>query len=149
MLLAKLKRAWRQWQAARYGKWYAEQRSLIDTIRKSFINHLLAKEPDIIEAIAKQSRVMGENRRAVIAIFISEAAYVNILRKIVEPSEKVSETVNVIKLLQEPVGYLGALPIYLSGLLSKAPIFVVGEISWQLRSDRESRESRVNGDTGE
>jgi len=115
------------------------QTSLEDTeailrhIRKHVTAHILNDNARLFSAIAKQKMLLNEKNRNAIAIFISEAELNLMLQDIVtgEPSY-IKSLHNSLVDLNVPIGYIGELPIYVSRLLTEAPIFVVGSIRWEL-----------------
>lgn len=119
-----------RWKA----KWGREQlkkhRKFLDEIRTQFVAHLLKKEPTLVDAFSKQTRIL--NGRKVITICITEKLYRTLLQKFVTPIDVIDDIVDTIKVTGEPVGYWVDIPIYMNHLLQKAPIFVVGEITWEL-----------------
>jgi len=103
----------------------------LNEVRTQFIDHILKKEPTLIDAIAKQVRIL--NGRKIVAIFITEDFYRELLNKFMFPPEAIEGVVGTIKATGEPVGFWSGVPVYVSMLMEKAPIFVVGEIKWELK----------------
>jgi hypothetical protein len=117
----------------------ANESSLKDTevilrhIREQVTSHILNDNTRLFNAIAKQKMILNEKNRSAVAIFISEAEFNFILQDIVNGDlNYISELHNSLVALNVPIGYLGELPIYVSRLLTEAPIFVVGSIKWCL-----------------
>jgi hypothetical protein len=124
---------WHRRQLRKYKQWDVIRRQLIESVKFTFIKQLLNKEPILLEAIAKQSSIMQNNGRETIAVFVSEDTCKHILEQCVEPVESVDDIIQTFKTTGESLGSIGEVPVYLSSLMNRAPIFVVGEISWQLR----------------
>lgn len=95
----------------------------------------MSKEVDLIDAYAKQSHILARDNRAIIAIFMREDVYRAILEKCIKPKEGVAGIFTTMKATNEPIGFFGEIPIYLSSLMTQAPIFVSGEINWKLRNE--------------
>ena len=111
---------------------YKKQHEFLDSIKNTFNTHLISKEYSILEGIVKQSKILRSNDRDVIAIFITIPTYRDILKRCVVPNNTVENIININLLLAAPVGNIGEIPIYVSPLMKQAPVFVVGEIKWEL-----------------
>lgn len=118
-------------------KWATEQskkhREFLNTVKSAFVTQLTAHEFSIMEGITKQSFILKRDDRKIIAIFVDETTCKQILMNCVTPVESVPTILTTIKNTEEPIGHVDDIPVYISQLMSKAPVFVVGEITWQLR----------------
>jgi len=107
--------------------------SILRNIREQVTGYILNNNSRLFNAIAKQKIILDDNRRTALAIFISKAAFYIILQDIVTGDlNYINELHESLIALNVPVGYLGHLPIYVSALLTEAPILVVGSIRWSL-----------------
>lgn len=124
------RRTFRRWKAKLVRDQLKKHRKFLDEVREKFVDHLFGKEPTLIDAFAKQIRILKDRR--IIAVFMTEDLYRSLLQKFVQPTSVIDDIVSTVKSTGEPVGFIGNIPIYINTLLEKAPIFVVGEIKWEL-----------------
>ena len=113
-----------------FQKTTSDTQKVIEQIRKTVTDQIINHYPPLLAAIAKQKIILQEQSRQNIAIFMSSDMFMELMN-----SAKVSDVeqlYDVMKDLGVPIGFLGELPIYLSELLTEAPIFVVGGIRWEL-----------------
>ena len=105
----------------------------INNMREVVINQILNNHESLFIAIAKQRKILANNHRKPIAIFLSPDMFKELLRAdTTTGTEKIDELYSILKDLRVPVGFLGELPIYISELLTDAPVQVVGDIRWSL-----------------
>ena len=103
-------------------------------LRKAVVDQILNHQPQLFDAIAKQRIILAKQERAPVAIFLNPEIFKELLRNALsdEQPDKVDSLYDAIQGLDMPVGHLGSLPIYVTELLSKAPVFVAGGINWSL-----------------
>ena len=103
-------------------------------LRETVVNQILNDQPQLFDAIAKQRIILANQNREPVAIFLNVSTFKMLLLNELgdKQQNEVESLYEAIKGLDMPVGHLGALPIYVSGLLVEAPVFVAGGISWQL-----------------
>ncbi len=110
---------------------FQETQAIIGQIRSTIQDQVLNHHVKLFNGIAKQKMVLNDQGRTSIAIFISPDMFKDLIA--VATSDDQAETLYEIMLgLRTPVGFLGDLPIYISELLTDAPVFVVGGIRWEL-----------------
>jgi len=129
-------RFYKEWKTKRDSRIFAEKYKVhtefMDRVRTSFTSGFM-KDPTLIDAYSKQSRILQKSdNRTVIAVFVDEGTYIQVLKSCINPIDKVDTIVTTVKATGEPIGAIGDIPMYLSSLMSKAPVFVVGEIRWEL-----------------
>lgn len=109
-----------------------EQKKLISDIRKNVTNFILNDDIKTFDAIAKQKVILNDRNRDAIAIFLSTKQFKKILTSMLmdTPQNTVDNLCNTLIKLNVPVGFIGDLPLYVSELLTDAPVFVVGSIHW-------------------
>ena len=125
---------WEHYQTRKFAIRYKQHREFLNKVKDTFTNQLLAREQVLINAYAKQSHILAASNRAVIAVFIREDVYKDILLRCITPKNSVQDIIDTMKNTQEPIGFFGDVPIYLSDLMTQSPIFVVGEITWTLQN---------------
>lgn len=104
----------------------------LTSLRKAIVDQILNNQPQLFAAIAKQRTILANQEREPVAIFLSVDTFKMLLRKTLSEDnlEEVDSLYDAIQGLDMPIGHLGILPIYVSELLVKAPIFVAGGITW-------------------
>lgn len=113
----------------------AMQTALVN-LRQTILSHLLGDSgADILEAIAKQMRILNVNKRKSIAIFVSDRLFWSILEDSFKDAkdEELKELYALVHEFEIPICWLGELPVYLSQKMTTAPVFVAGEIKWEIR----------------
>lgn len=98
-------------------------------MRDALQQQLLNREILFFNAIATQKSILNKHGRKAIAIFFSVATFKEILSRTFDDTQKIP-ALDVLVQLQLPVAYLGELPVYVSELLTTAPVFVAGGINW-------------------
>ena len=111
---------------------FEEQTKLVADIREAVTSYILNEDISIFSAIAKQKVILNANNRKGIAIFLSSTQFKNIIISILGTPEHSDELVETLTVLNVPIAYIGDLPVYVSTLLTDAPVFVVGSIKWAL-----------------
>jgi hypothetical protein len=111
---------------------FEEQTKLIQDIREAITSHILNDNVEIFNAIAKQKIILNTNKRGAIAIFLSTDQLKVILTKILINPDNIENLVTTLSDLNVPIAFIGNLPVYVSALLTDAPVFVVGGIKWDI-----------------
>jgi len=103
-------------------------------LREAVVSQILNDQPQLFDAIAKQRIILANQDREPVAIFLNKDTFKALLHNALDGKQpnEVEDLYNAIKGLDMPIGRLGELPIYVSGLLLKAPVFVAGGISWKI-----------------
>lgn len=104
----------------------------LTSLRKAVAAQILNNQPQLFAAIAKQRTILANQEREPVAIFLSVTTFKALLRKTLSEDnpKEVDSLYNAIRGLDMPIGHLGILPIYVTELLVKAPVFVAGGINW-------------------
>lgn len=110
---------------------FQETQKIIKQIRDTIQSQILNNHVELLAAISKQKIVLHNQDRRDVAIFLSPAMFKELLKNGLSNSAQVDALYDVMTALQVPVGFLGDLPIYISEKLTRAPVFVVGDISWR------------------
>ena len=113
-------------------KTFEEQTKLISDIREAITNYILTTDVVLFNAIAKQKTILNDHNRIAIAIFLSASQFKDLLTAVLGSSEHTDDVYNSLKELNIPIGFMGDLPIYVSELLTEAPVFVAGGIQWTM-----------------
>ncbi len=110
---------------------------LLTNLRKAIVDQILNNQPQLFDAIAKQRIILANQEREPVAIFLNVETFKMLLRNTLskDNANEVDSLYDAIHGLDMPVGHLGLLPIYVSELLVKAPVFIAGGISWSLKSE--------------
>lgn len=111
---------------------FEEQTKLIQDIREEITSHILNNNVEVFNAIAKQKIILHTNKRTAIAIFLSTEQLKAILTKILANPDHIENLVMTLSNLNVPIAFIGDLPVYVSALLTDAPVFVVGGIKWDI-----------------
>jgi len=110
---------------------FEESEKLFHQIRGAITSQLLADtNADVFTGIAKQRRVLADNNRESVAIFLRPDLFKRLLSNAFKSN--VETVYNIMIGLNVPVGYLGEVPVYVSKRLKDAPVFVAGGITWEL-----------------
>jgi len=106
----------------------------LSNIREAIVDQILNKQPRLFEAIAKQRSILANQDRDPIAIFLNPEIFKELLRNALgkDHFEEVENLYKAIHALDMPIGHLGDLPIYVTPLLTRAPVFVAGGINWTI-----------------
>lgn len=105
----------------------------LSDLREVVVDQILNNQPQLFDAIAKQRVILANQEREPVAIFLGVDQFKKLLRVSLNSDDhlkEVDDLYDAIRGLDIPVGHLGVLPIYVSDLLVKAPVFVAGGISW-------------------
>lgn len=104
----------------------------LTSLRKAITDQIINYQPQLFAAIAKQRTILASQEREPVAIFLSVDTFKMLLRNTLSEDnlEEVDSLYDAIQGLDMPIGHLGILPIYVTELLEKAPIFVAGGITW-------------------
>lgn len=104
---------------------------LIAKIRVGLTNAIINHAP-LFEAIAKQKRILNENRRQTVAIFLSEdMSRTLLLTASLTTDEQVEPLLTAVRDLGVPVAMMGDIPVYISTKMS-SQVFVAGAIDWEM-----------------
>ena len=106
----------------------------LTSLRKAVVDQILNNQPQLFAAIAKQRTILANQEREPVAIFLSVDTFKALLSKTLSEDNlnEVDNLYDAIQGLDMPIGHLGILPIYVTELLKKAPVFVAGGINWSL-----------------
>jgi len=101
-------------------------------LREVIVDQILNNQPRLFDAIAKQRIILANQERDPVAIFLSPETFKILLRNVLdnEHLDEVESLYDAIHGLDMPIGHLGVLPIYVTELLTAAPVFVAGGIKW-------------------
>jgi len=110
---------------------FEEQTKLIADIREAVTSHILTENVSVFNAIAKQKIILNTNKRNAIAIFLSDTQFRDILNELLGTTDHTDALVETLITLNVPVAFIGDLPVYVSALLTEAPVFVAGGIKWE------------------
>lgn len=110
----------------------SDTEEFLTSLRKAIVDQILNNQPQLFDAIAKQRMILANQEREPVAIFLSVNTFKMLLRKTLNEDnlKDVDSLYDAIQGLDMPIGHLGDLPIYVTELLEKAPIFVAGGITW-------------------
>ena len=110
----------------------SDTEEFLTSLRKAIVDQILNGPPQLFAAIAKQRTILANQEREPVAIFLSVDTFKMLLCKTLSEDnlKEVDSLYDAIKGLDMPIGHLGDLPIYVTELLVKAPIFVAGGITW-------------------
>ena len=114
------------------GSEFKQSQEFIQNIRDTVVKQLLSNDhTKVFGAIAKQKQILNDQNRPAIAIFISP----NMFKELIAADNgnspaQIEKLYDAMLGLEIPIAFLGDLPIYISVLLTKAPVFVVGAITW-------------------
>lgn len=102
------------------------------SLREVVVDQILNNQPQLFDAIAKQRIILSNQRREPVAIFLSVDTFKMLVSQTLSDANinEVDSLYDAIQGLDMPIGHLGLLPIYVSGLLAEAPVFVAGGINW-------------------
>lgn len=106
----------------------------LSNLREAVVDQILNNQPQLFDAIAKQRIILANQEREPVAIFLSVDTFKMLVRKTLSDDhfKEVESLYEAIQGLDMPIGHLGVLPIYVTELLVKAPVFVAGGISWKM-----------------
>lgn len=108
-----------------------QSQKLIRKIREAVLSQILNNHAELLGGIAKQKQILKQHGRNSIAIFISEKMFKELMLGVDGyKAPQVDELYEIMRDLRTPVGFMGDLPIYISELLTQAPVFVVGSFTW-------------------
>ena len=104
----------------------------LTSLRKAITDQILNNQPQLFDAIAKQRIILANQKREPVAIFLSVDTFKMLLHKTLSEDnlKEIDSLYEAIQGLDMPIGHLGVLPIYVTELLVKAPVFVAGGITW-------------------
>ena len=110
----------------------SDTEEFLTSLRKAITDQIINNQPQLFAAIAKQRIILANQEREPVAIFLSVETFKMLLHKTLSEDnlEEIDSLYEAIQGLDMPIGHLGVLPIYVTELLEKAPIFVAGGISW-------------------
>lgn len=114
----------------------SDTEEFLTSLRKAITDQIINNQHQLFAAIAKQRTILANQEREPVAIFLSVDTFKMLLRNTLRNTlsednlEEVDSLYDAIQGLDMPIGHLGILPIYVSELLVKAPIFVAGGITW-------------------
>ena len=114
---------------------FEQSEKLMKQVRESVTGQLLNdKNTKIFAAIARQREILLNNDRKSLAIFLSQETFKSLLYNAVDTknTQHIESLYSLMKNLGTPVGFLGDLPIYVSEVLTDAPVQVVGSITWEI-----------------
>ena len=116
-------------------KYDRERTEELQRVRDGITNYFLSDDGiAVFGAIARQREGLQTSGRTAIAIFISEDLFRTILSTVfTDDSTTVDSLVDTLLALEVPIAHLGELPIYASTKLTRAPVFVIGDIVWEIR----------------
>jgi len=105
----------------------------LSQLKEAVVNQILNGQPQLFDAIAKQRIILDNQNREPVAIFLNKDTFKALLHNALDGKQpnEVDDLYDAIKGLDMPIGHLGVLPIYVSELLLKAPVFVAGGIRWE------------------
>ena len=105
----------------------------LSQLKEAVVDQILNGQPQLFDAIAKQRIILDNQNREPVAIFLNKDTFKALLHNALDGKQpnEVEDLYDAIKGLDMPIGHLGALPIYVSELLLKAPVFVAGGIRWE------------------
>lgn len=106
----------------------------LTSLKKAIVDQILNNQPQLFAAIAKQRMILANQEREPVAIFLNVSTFKALLCKTLSKDnlDEVDNLYDAIRGLDMPIGHLGVLPIYVTELLVKAPVFVAGGINWSL-----------------
>ncbi|KKK93009.1 hypothetical protein LCGC14_2697180 [marine sediment metagenome] len=106
----------------------------LTNLREAVVDQILNNQPQLFDAIAKQRVILANQEREPVAIFLSVDTFKMLVRKTLSADHlnEVDSLYDAIQGLDMPIGHLGVLPIYVSELLVKAPVFIAGGIRWKI-----------------
>jgi len=103
-------------------------------LREAVTDQILNHHSQLFDAIAKQRIILDNRDRDPVAIFLSEPIFKELVLNAVNTTQLDDNGIeNLCSTLQElglPIGHLGELPIYVTPLLTSAPVLVAGGINW-------------------
>ena len=110
----------------------SDTEEFLTSLREAIVDQILNNQPQLFDAIAKQRIILANQEREPVAIFLSVNTFKVLLRKTLSADhlDEVDSLYDAIQGLDMPIGHLGVLPIYVTELLVKAPVFVAGGINW-------------------
>lgn len=110
----------------------------LSQLKEAVVNQILNGQPQLFDAIAKQRIILDNQDREPVAIFLNKDTFKALLHNALDGKQpnEVEDLYDAIKGLDMPIGHLGVLPIYVSELLLKAPVFVAGGIRWEYVNKR-------------
>ncbi len=110
----------------------------LSQLREAVVSQILNDQPQLFDAIAKQRIILSNQDREPVAIFLNKDTFKALLHNALDGKQpnEVEDLYDAIKGLDMPIGHLGELPIYVSELLLKAPVFVAGGIQWEYVNKR-------------
>ena len=112
----------------------SDTEEFLTSLRKAVVDQILNNQPQLFAAIAKQRTILANQEREPVAIFLSVDTFKALLRKTLSEDnlDEVESLYDAIQGLDMPIGHLGIFPIYVTELLTEAPVFVAGGINWSL-----------------
>ena len=112
----------------------SDTEEFLSSLRETIVDQILNNQPQLFDAIAKQRIILANQEREPVAIFLSPETFKGLLRNALSDDhlDDVDSLYEAIYGLDMPIGHLGTLPIYVTELLVKAPIFVAGGINWAI-----------------
>jgi hypothetical protein len=107
----------------------------LQKVRDAISSYILSDEgAGLFDAIARQKMILQRENRSTIAIFLSvDTLRFIMLQVFTKHEEEIDMMLDTLLALEVPVAHLGDLPVYVSPRLSRAPIFVIGDILWEIR----------------
>jgi hypothetical protein len=118
-------------------KRYKQLESAFDQARQSVVDQLV-RDPILMDAYTKQSQILKNNERKIIAILITENTFDSLFNRISITEPETKATIRAALVFSgKPVGFLTDIPIHISKIMKRAPIFVIGEITWELKNARD------------
>lgn len=106
----------------------------LSDLREAIVNQILNNQPQLFDAIAKQRIILANQEREPVAIFLNPEIFKELLRNALGDGhlDEIENLYDAVHGLDIPIGHLGVLPIYVTELLTAAPIFVAGGINWNI-----------------
>lgn len=121
----------KKWREREFLNRYKQLEDTLNMVRESVSNQFV-RDTLLMGGFTKQSQILQNNNRKVIAIFVTEAVLQMLLRKIVIDKDSRDTVYATLITSGKPVGHLSGIPIYVSTLMTQAQLFIVGEIQWVL-----------------
>lgn len=115
-----------------------EMQVTLQSLRTAITSYLLSDGVSVFSAIARQKEILNAANRKAVAIFVSSKMFREILVNTFQDHDSpyIDGIVETFTSLEMPVAYLGELPVYVSARLQKAPVYVCGEITWEMSNGR-------------
>jgi hypothetical protein len=120
-------------------KRYKQLEGALDQARQTFVDQFV-RDPILMDAYTKQSQILRNNERNVVVILITEGTFDSVFDRVMIGESETKSTIRAALITSgKPVGFLTNIPIYISKLMNRAEIFIVGDITWELKNAERNR----------